>query len=64
MKTVKDGGPVFRHFFGNPFGGKNPFGDKTLLKVFLGLTLRGVPLGISNSRVWGPDLLSIARGTL
>ena len=27
VKTVKGGGPVFRHFFGNPFGQKNPFGD-------------------------------------
>ena len=27
VKTVKGGGPVFRHFFGNPFGGKNPFED-------------------------------------
>ncbi|NNF98667.1 MAG: Do family serine endopeptidase [Desulfobacteraceae bacterium] len=26
VKTVKGGGPVFRHFFGNPFGGRqNPF---------------------------------------
>ena len=28
VKTVKGGGPVFRHFFGNPFGQKNPFGDR------------------------------------
>jgi serine protease Do len=28
VKTLKDGGPVFRHFFGNPFGQKNPFGDE------------------------------------
>ena len=27
VKTVKGGGPVFRHFFGDPFGGKNPFED-------------------------------------
>lgn len=27
VKTVQGGGPVFRHFFGNPFGGKNPFED-------------------------------------
>ena len=27
VKTVKGGGPVFRHFFGNPFGGKSPFED-------------------------------------
>ena len=25
VKTVKGGGRVFRHFFGNPFGGKEPF---------------------------------------
>jgi serine protease Do len=25
VKTLKDGGRVFRHFFGNPFGEKNPF---------------------------------------
>ena len=25
VKTVEGGGPVFRHFFGNPFGRKNPF---------------------------------------
>ena len=23
-KSMKDGGPVFRHFFGNPFGDPNP----------------------------------------
>jgi serine protease Do len=28
VKTLKGGGPVFRHFFGNPFGQKNPFGDE------------------------------------
>ena len=26
VKTIKGGGPVFRHFFGNPFRQKNPFG--------------------------------------
>jgi serine protease Do len=25
VKTIKGGGPVFRHFFGNPFGGRDPF---------------------------------------
>jgi serine protease Do len=25
VKTMKGGGPVSRHFFGNPFGGKDPF---------------------------------------
>ena len=24
IKTIKGGGPVFRHFFGNPYGNKNP----------------------------------------
>ncbi len=27
VKTLKGSGPVFRHFYGNPFGEKNPFGD-------------------------------------
>lgn len=27
VKTLKGEGPVFRHFFGNPFGGRNPFED-------------------------------------
>jgi serine protease Do len=27
VKTINGGGPVFRHFFGNPFDGKNPFED-------------------------------------
>jgi serine protease Do len=27
VKTIKGGGPVMRHFFGNPFGGKNPFDE-------------------------------------
>ncbi len=27
VKTVKGGGRVFQHFFGNPFGRKNPFHD-------------------------------------
>jgi serine protease Do len=26
VKTIKGGGRVFRHFFGNPFGGQSPFG--------------------------------------
>ena len=28
VKTMQDGGPVFRHFFGNPFGPQNPHGGK------------------------------------
>ena len=27
VKTLKEGGPVFRHFFGNPFGDRDPFRD-------------------------------------
>jgi serine protease Do len=27
VKRIKGGGPVFRHFFGNPFGHRNPFED-------------------------------------
>jgi len=27
VKTLKGGGPVSRHFFGKPFGGRNPFED-------------------------------------
>ena len=26
VKTIKGGGPVFRHFFGNPFGQQEPHG--------------------------------------
>jgi serine protease Do len=28
VKTIKGGGRVFRHFFGNPFGQQNPFGER------------------------------------
>jgi serine protease Do len=28
VKTLKGGGRVFRHFFGNPFGGQNPFSGR------------------------------------
>jgi serine protease Do len=28
VKTTKDGGPVFRHFFGNPFGNRDPFNNR------------------------------------
>jgi serine protease Do len=27
VKTMKEGGPVFRHFFGNPFDNRDPFHD-------------------------------------
>ena len=36
VKTIKGGGPVFRHFFGNPFGQKNPFGDSDRFNDFFG----------------------------
>jgi serine protease Do len=36
VKTMKGGGPVFRHFFGNPFGQKNPFGDQDRFRDFFG----------------------------
>jgi len=28
VKTMKEGGPVFRHFFGNPFGDRDPFSNR------------------------------------
>jgi serine protease Do len=28
VKTTKEGGPVFRHFFGNPFGNRDPFSNR------------------------------------
>ncbi|MGD9042578.1 MAG: hypothetical protein PVG06_02635 [Desulfobacterales bacterium] len=36
VKSMKGGGPVFRHFFGNPFGQKNPFGDSDRFRDFFG----------------------------
>jgi serine protease Do len=42
VKTVKGGGRVFRHFFGNPFGkqnppgGQNPFGGRNPFEDFSG----------------------------
>lgn len=36
VKTIKGGSRVFRHFFGNPFGDKGPFGDENPLKNFFG----------------------------
>jgi serine protease Do len=36
VKTIKGGGPVFRHFFGNPFGQQNPFGDHDRFREFFG----------------------------
>ena len=36
VKTIKGGGPVFRHFFGNPFGKKNPFGGPDRFHDFFG----------------------------
>jgi serine protease Do len=36
VKTVKGGGRVFRHFFGNPFGRQNPFGNQNPFENFFG----------------------------
>ena len=36
VKTIKGGGRVFRHFFGNPFGQENPFGKKDPFHEFFG----------------------------
>ena len=36
VKTMKGGGPVFKHFFGNPFGKKNPFGNPDRFHDFFG----------------------------
>ncbi len=36
VKTMKGGGPVFKHFFGNPFGQKNPFGGDDRFRDFFG----------------------------
>jgi serine protease Do len=36
VKTMKGGGPVFRHFFGNPFGPQNPRGEKDPFHEFFG----------------------------
>ena len=36
VKTMKGGGPVFKHFFGNPFGQKNPFGNQDRFRDFFG----------------------------
>ncbi|MCP4579524.1 MAG: DegQ family serine endoprotease, partial [Deltaproteobacteria bacterium] len=43
VKTVKGGGPVFRHFFGNPFGSKSPFGDRNPFQGFMGPRSEGGP---------------------
>jgi serine protease Do len=36
VKTIKGGGRVFRHFFGNPFGPQSPFGEKDPFHEFFG----------------------------
>lgn len=36
VKTIKGGGQVFRHFFGNPFGERSPFGEDNPFKNFFG----------------------------
>jgi serine protease Do len=41
VKTIKGGGRVFRHFFGNPFGPGNPFGENNPFHDFFGPQGRG-----------------------
>jgi len=41
VKTIKGGGRVFRHFFGNPFGPGSPFGDNNPFHDFFGPQGRG-----------------------
>jgi serine protease Do len=36
VKNMKDGGPVYRHFFGSPFGPRNPHGGKDPFNEFFG----------------------------
>jgi S1-C subfamily serine protease len=36
VKNMKDGGPVYRHFFGSPFGPQNPHGGKDPFNEFFG----------------------------
>jgi serine protease Do len=36
VKTIKGGGPVFRHFFGNPFGQQKPHGRLDPFRDFFG----------------------------
>jgi serine protease Do len=36
VKTMKGGGPVSQHFFGNPFGPRNPHGEKDPFHDFFG----------------------------
>jgi serine protease Do len=36
VKTIKGGGPVFRHFFGNPFGQQKPHGSPDQFRDFFG----------------------------
>ncbi len=36
VKNMQDGGPVYRHFFGNPFGPRNPHGQKGPFDEFFG----------------------------
>jgi serine protease Do len=36
VKTIKGGGPVFRHFFGNPFGQQKPHGGPNPFRDFFG----------------------------
>jgi len=43
VKTMKGGGPVFRHFFGSPFEQNNPRGGKNPFDDFLGPFSQGQP---------------------
>ena len=42
-RTMKNGGPVFRHFFGGPFDHKSPFGGKNPFEDFFGPAPRSTP---------------------
>jgi S1-C subfamily serine protease len=57
VKTIKGGSPVFRHFFGKPFGG-----NQILLRNFSDRSMAMANSGISSSAAWVPDLLSTATG--
>ena len=56
VKTVEGGGPVFRHFFGDPFGRKNPLKTSDLFLMSVN--------GNSSKEVWGPGSSSTAKATL
>jgi len=43
VKSIKGGGPVFRHFFGNPFGPQGPGDQKDPLREFFGPFFNNAP---------------------